>query len=286
MPTTVLRISAPADETKEGTPEIADEERALRSAAKAAKAAAGESDGSRAVDVTTRVPDSEPEQVVAREARKGHDFLMIGVENTVGKRGFDPEVNRLALGFEGPFAIVLARGTHVDRPLHSSLSILVPTSGTEASRRASEVAIALARANRAPVTALYVASGKPGKSKSRALREMARTRQQEEAILKDVADIADRYDVSLRTAMRTDDTPEAAILREARAHRHNLIVIGVSRRPGDTLFFGNLAEALLERSDRSLLFVSSGGVSTAPQGRGHEKAQEDKARRARESEPA
>jgi len=114
---------------------------------------------------------------------------------------------------------------------------------------------------------------------------MARTRRQEEAILKDVAEIADRYEVTLRTALRTDDAPEMAILREARARRHNLIVIGVSRRPGDTLFFGNLAEALLERSDRSLLFVSSGGVSTAPQGRGHESVQEDKAR-ARQSEPA
>jgi len=285
MPTTVLRISARPEEAKEGARAAADEEEALRTGAKAAKAAAGESDGPGTVDVTTRVPDSELERMVAREARKGHDFLVIGVDEPVGKRGFDPEVSRLALGFEGPFAIVVGRGVHLERPLRSSLSILVATSGTEASRRASEVAIALARASGARVTALYVASGKPSQSKSRALRDMARTRRQEEAILKDVAEIADRYDVPLRTAMRTDDAPEAAILREARAHRHNLIVIGVSRRPGDTLFFGNLAEALLERSDRSLLFVSSGGVSTAPQGRGHESVQEDKAR-ARQSEPA
>jgi nucleotide-binding universal stress UspA family protein len=195
-------------------------------------------------------------------------------------------VNRLALGFEGPFAIVVGKGSHLERPLRSSLNILVATSGTEASRRAAEVAIALARASRAPITALYVASGKPGKSKTRALRDLARTRQREEAILKDVAEMADRYDVSLRTAMRVDDSPEAAILREARLRRHNLIVIGVSRRPGDTLFFGNLAEALLEQSDHSLLFVSSGGVSTAAQGKGQQKVQDDKAKEDDESEAA
>jgi nucleotide-binding universal stress UspA family protein len=50
--------------------------------------------------------------------------------------------------------------------------------------------------------------------------------------------------------------PEDAILKEAK-RGYDLIVLGVSRRPGETLFFGNTAESVLDRSDISNLFVAS-----------------------------
>jgi nucleotide-binding universal stress UspA family protein len=34
-------------------------------------------------------------------------------------------------------------------------------------------------------------------------------------------------------------------------------VMGVTRRPGEALFFGNVAAAILESSERSILFVAS-----------------------------
>jgi hypothetical protein len=34
-------------------------------------------------------------------------------------------------------------------------------------------------------------------------------------------------------------------------------VLGVSRRPGETLFFGNMAAAVLERCDTAILFVAT-----------------------------
>ena len=36
-----------------------------------------------------------------------------------------------------------------------------------------------------------------------------------------------------------------------------MVVMGVGRRPGEKLFFGDTAAALLEKSERSLLFVAS-----------------------------
>jgi hypothetical protein len=39
--------------------------------------------------------------------------------------------------------------------------------------------------------------------------------------------------------------------------------MGVNRRPGDSLFFGEAATAVLEKSDRSLVLVSSGGANTS-----------------------
>jgi nucleotide-binding universal stress UspA family protein len=50
--------------------------------------------------------------------------------------------------------------------------------------------------------------------------------------------------------------PDEAILREA-ARGYDLTVLGVSRRPGDVLFFGNTAAAVLERSPTSNLFIAS-----------------------------
>ena len=67
-------------------------------------------------------------------------------------------------------------------------------------------------------------------------------------------DLAERYDVPLRSTTRSDMAPDEAILREA-GRGYDLVILGVSRRPGDVLFFGNTAAAVLERSSTSNLFV-------------------------------
>ena len=84
-----------------------------------------------------------------------------------------------------------------------------------------------------------------------------RSRRHEEAILKDIVAIADGYNMSVRTAVLSDRAADEAILREVERHKHNLIVVGVGRRPGDKLFFGDTAAALLEKSKSSLLFLAS-----------------------------
>ena len=51
--------------------------------------------------------------------------------------------------------------------------------------------------------------------------------------------------------------PDDAILKEMERRRSNLVVLGVGRRPGDKLFFGDTVAELMEKSDKSLLFVAS-----------------------------
>jgi nucleotide-binding universal stress UspA family protein len=63
--------------------------------------------------------------------------------------------------------------------------------------------------------------------------------------------------VPIRTAVRVDLAAEDAILRQARLGGHNLIVMGVTRRPGDRLSFGNVAAAVLDSSERSVLYVAT-----------------------------
>jgi nucleotide-binding universal stress UspA family protein len=91
----------------------------------------------------------------------------------------------------------------------------------------------------------------------RGMRRGIRTRRHEEAILKDIVAIADGYNMSIRTAVLAERAADEAILSELERRNHNLVVMGVGRRPGDKLFFGDTAAALLEKSKSSLLFVAS-----------------------------
>jgi nucleotide-binding universal stress UspA family protein len=51
--------------------------------------------------------------------------------------------------------------------------------------------------------------------------------------------------------------PDEAILAEARRRGSNLIVMGVARRPGENLFFGDTAASVLEKTPTSVLFLST-----------------------------
>ena len=199
------------------------------------------------LDVTTIVETAVKSKAVAEEAEKGYSFMIIGLEKTVARRTeFHDDIAKLAAGFEGPLAVVDAREKLLEHPLGAHLNILVPVNGTENSRRAAEVAIAIARASHAPLTALYVAP-----------RGRKRSRRYEEAILKDISKLAETYDTDVSTAVRANVAAEDAILKEFSRKAYNLIVIGAGRRPGEKLFFGDTAAALLEKSGGSLLFVAS-----------------------------
>jgi len=199
------------------------------------------------------VHEAPSPEIIAAEAEKGYDLMIIGLERTSKHdKDFDASVTTLARGFEGPLAVSAVRNDLLKKP-DAKLSILVPVNGTEASRNGAEVAITMARATKAQVTVLYVAVG-GGK---RTTRRNLRTRRHEEAILKDIVAIADGYNMSIRTAVLADRAADEAIMREVERRKHNLVVMGVGRRPGEKLFFGDTAAALLEKSERSLLFVAS-----------------------------
>jgi nucleotide-binding universal stress UspA family protein len=209
------------------------------------------------VDVTTRSKKASAQEAVASEAQKGYGLLVIGIANTrTAEGGLTEEVTRLADGFEGALAVVAAHGPHIAQALQSRSKLLVPVNGTEVSRRAVEIALVVARSNDARVTALYVASGTQSSQRKRPKRGSA-TRRNEEAVLKEVTELADRYDAKVRTAIRVDVAPEDAILKEARHGRYDLIILGAARRTGETLSFGNVAAAVLENSGMSILFVAS-----------------------------
>jgi nucleotide-binding universal stress UspA family protein len=75
--------------------------------------------------------------------------------------------------------------------------------------------------------------------------------------MKEITEIADRYDVRAKTVVHAGMTPDEAILAEAKKAEHTLLIMGVNRRPGDKLFFGEIAATVFEKAPTSVVFVVS-----------------------------
>ena len=193
---------------------------------------------------------------VASEARRGYDLLIVGIDKTRDRAGgFSEEISRLAEGFEGPLIIVDAGSEKAaGHPPPDGGKILIPVNGTEASRRALEVGLTMARARHAKVTTLYV-TRPSGRGLSGAARRRV-TRRDQRVFMDDIDDLADRYEVDVHSTTRADLAPDEAILRELK-RGYDLIVLGANKRPGERLFFGDTAAAVLDRASTPRLFVAS-----------------------------
>ena len=165
------------------------------------------------------------------------------------KGQFTKNLSKIVEGYDATLALLVARGS-CSLP-DSGARILVPITGTAVSRRGAEVAFVLARALEASVTALYVT-----RSGSRRVRRMrfGLAQRNEEAVLKDIVRLAARYGVDIRTAIETNSSPDAPI--EKYSAEHDLIVMGVNRRPGDVLFLGNTASTIAAQRTGPILFVA------------------------------
>ena len=139
----------------------------------------------------------------------------------------------------------------LQEPLEAKFNILVPVNGNELSHAAlPKSRLPLRAPAYAPVTALYVALAGEGRKAFATLR-----RSHPQRI---VSKLAETYDIEIRTAVRVEyRTRRSDPRRNVTEKQYNLVVIGAGRRPGEKLFFGDTAAALLEKSERSLLFVAS-----------------------------
>jgi Kef-type K+ transport system membrane component KefB/nucleotide-binding universal stress UspA family protein len=203
------------------------------------------------VHLITRAATQEVEGAIIEESRKGFDLMLVGVAETHNAEGvFDEKVTKLTKGFKGAVVIMASRGTNGVHNLDKDLRILVPINGSPMARRAAEIAFAIARPIGARVTALYVSAG------DQTSGGRVATRSREEGALKDIAELGERYDVQLLTALEPKSSADSAILKRA-ANGYGLIVMGVSQTPGDQLFLGNTANAILKKWTGAVLLVAT-----------------------------
>jgi nucleotide-binding universal stress UspA family protein len=206
------------------------------------------------VHLTARTESQATGETIAEEAHKGYGMLLVGLDNVLTEKGsFTPVLNDITGGFEGPLCLVLNdRGaTHKMPTLKAGTSILVPVNGTEVARRAAGFALALARPSRARVKVLYVSQGAV-----RGRKPTSVSHRREEAVLKDIADLAARYGVPVDTAIRTWATPDKAIVKEVGSGAA-MVVMGVTQRSGEDLFFGDTASAVLAACNCPVVLLAS-----------------------------
>src|SRR5690349_8711914 len=279
IPTTVLHLDyATTASPPEGASAAERTKTVVKESAEAADEAAPAEAGGDRIDITTRV-EKPSEEVITAEAKKGYGLLVIGREPASEGEVFHEQIMQSAVEFAGPFAIAIARGIDRQDIVGARLNILVPVTGTTASRQGAEVALALAQASRGSVTALHIASRQTRhRSWRRQVGAAIAPISSAEAIIREIVRLGDPYGVEVRGLVRRAGTPQEAILRQLKIGGYNLLVMGVSPRPGDQLFFGQVPAELLGRAECSVLFVASEPSIPVPEQRRLSGAQEDPAR--------
>ncbi len=266
LPITVMAIDRGKDTEELGSKEALAERKGLVEQAYRAADTTQDAEKTTEIDVTERVSTADSaEAAVGAEARKGYGLLVIGMEPaTAPEGGLHPDLSKMVGSFAGARAVVVARGVHLAQPDDAPLRILIPASGTDASRRAAEVGFALARAQGGKASVLFVLDP-PAMGQQPARRRSAGKAERMQAdVLADMAEIGKRYEIEPERIVRVSDDKDAAILGQARRAGDTLIVLGVSPRWSERVPFGALAGSLLEGSQHSLLLVvnqSSIGVN-------------------------
>ncbi|MBX4966738.1 universal stress protein [Rhizobium binae] len=204
------------------------------------------------VHIMTAATSGDLKALLAEGAEKGHDMLFVGIEPTAAPEGgFDKKISVMSKSFKGTTAICSQRGSLPDDD--GKLRILVPISGTERSTRAAEFALVIAKASGAKVAALYIREPQQASLAPR-VSDIANPHL---AAFRRIDEIASYNDISVEKITESSGAPDLSILRQARRSRFNLIILGVSRRAGETLSYGLIADNLLEAADRSFILVET-----------------------------
>jgi len=259
MPVTILALGGPAQQASKAAARRAPSETDWdREAAEIVRRAA-EDAGTRQADrpkvhVIVRKRDVAAEEAIAQEARRGYDLLVVGIANVADPDGgFHEDLSRLVGKFQGSVAVVATRGTFEHDPGAKIERVLTPVTGNENSRRGAEIAVTLAGAAHARISALSVTSPEE--------RRQHQFRRETKAVAEEIRRIAKQLGTKVRMIIRAERGTEDAILHTIERGRFDLVVMGASRRPGDALSFGSVANALIRKAPCSLVIV-------APQMRG------------------
>jgi Kef-type K+ transport system membrane component KefB/nucleotide-binding universal stress UspA family protein len=254
LPVTVLEVSSKA---RKNVPQLKD---AAVEGAKEGHLITKEKEGEERPEkseVSTR-QENKVDEAVQKEASKGYDLLVVGVERMHSADGvFSRSVDKAANGFQGPIALAMTGGDQ-KIPGAKGFSILIPVNGTEASRRGAELAFAISPPADTKVIALHVADRRASNGSARKARLSRGRRRTEKAVLDDIASLAGRYGYDrIERSVHTEVSPDDAILTEARRSGCDLIVIGTNKRVGESLYLGQTVENVLKNWKGATVLVAT-----------------------------
>lgn len=207
------------------------------------------------------VESTEPADAILDEVAKDYDLLVLGASER--HRGsdvlFSPLVDTLVRLSPVPTMVVQGPRLLED---WSPERILVPVTGTVASRHAAELAFSLARPGQKCVFIMNVVEEVDGDYDYREAASAGyRVRQHERAqqIVGRLADLSGLYDIQAETLVEEGRSPDETILEVAEREDIDLIVLGTDLRPGSTrLFLGPRVENILVHANCPVVIVNAG----------------------------
>jgi nucleotide-binding universal stress UspA family protein len=200
--------------------------------------------------VVARTPGNG--ETLEREIARGYDLAFVGIERPipVNARHFDEKLQELLTKFAGPVAIAI-NGVGAAGPADIPLDILLPASGAQDARLATEIALSLAHASKGRITALHVFHPQDDTALLR-----GRARRQGMSVLVDVHRLGKRSGVPVKGLTATNLHPEAEIRRALRGGRFDLMVLGTSLRQGEAKYLGPRVANLLRVIRTPVLLIA------------------------------
>lgn len=207
--------------------------------------------------VTRRFVAGSPVPVILDEAAKGHDLVILGAPEHGRDHEylFNPIVDavvRLA-----PCPSLIVTGRNLEGVAWPPRRILVPTSGSKASRWALELALLLSHGRSIELFALHVITSSPYARAGPPTAVRRRSSAHADEVLADAERLGAAFRVPVRAIAATASELEDTVVRTATEEGADLIVIGTALRPGtERLFLGPRVETLLNRAPCPVLIVN------------------------------
>ncbi|MFZ2324442.1 MAG: cation:proton antiporter [Ignavibacteriaceae bacterium] len=209
--------------------------------------------------ITKRViVSSNALEKILEESKKDYDLLVIGAteKQKNSEMVFNKFIDNL-IRFS-PCPSIIVQG-HKKLSVNSGKKILVPTDGSKSSKRAAEIAFALATNENDEVHILRVIEEKKTLEefdmKNHLLERQISYAQE---IVKEFKSIGDSLSVNTFTKVERGINPETVIIKVAEENNFDMVILGSDVRPGsDNLFLGPRVEQILDNCSCPVVVVNS-----------------------------
>ena len=203
------------------------------------------------------IADNALEKIL-EESKKDYDLLVIGATEKQKNAGmvFNSFIDNIIRFSPCPSLIVQG---HSGLESHKNKKILVPTDGSNASKRAAEVAFALTTMPTDEVHLLRVIEEKTTLDDFDTKDHlMDRQFNYANEIVNNLKSIGESLNVNTFTKVELGVNPETVIIKVAKDEDFNLVIIGSDVRPGsEKLYLGPRVESILANCSCPVLVVNS-----------------------------
>jgi Kef-type K+ transport system membrane component KefB/nucleotide-binding universal stress UspA family protein len=196
------------------------------------------------------------QNLILNEINKGFDLLVLGASEgrTSSEVLFAPLLDTIVR--LSPVPTMVVQGNHGDENWEPR-RILVPSNGSVASKRAAELAFALAQSEDNVTIMRVVEESYSNQSLDASGTLVARQMYDAQASVEQMRELGQSHAIATQAEVVVDSEPDTAILRRAADTNADLIILGTSIRVGsDQLYLGPRVERVLKNASCPVIVIN------------------------------